>query len=58
MKRFRGYVKTSRAGSRDEFVFEADDDASDKDIEDIAKDCMFDLIEWGYEEEAEKPRSR
>lgn len=50
MRRFRGYIKTNRIGSRSEFDFEVDEDATSAQIEEIARETAFDQIEWNYEE--------
>jgi hypothetical protein len=50
MREFKGFIKTDKVGSLCEFKFEVENDASDTDIEEIAKECAFELIEWNYEE--------
>ena len=50
MKKYKGYVKTDRAGSTTEFEFEVEDDATEEQIQEIALECMWDCIEMNYEE--------
>lgn len=50
MKRFTGYVETNKVGSRCEFEFEMDDDATDKEIAAMAREMMFENIEWSYDD--------
>jgi hypothetical protein len=50
MKRIRVYVTTNRVGSKVERIFEVEDDCSEQEIEEFAKDSMFEMIEWGYSE--------
>ncbi len=48
MKTVRGYIATSKFGSDCEFEFEVDDDTSEEEIEQLAKEAAFDRIEWNY----------
>lgn len=50
MRHFKGYIKTDKVGSRCEFEFEVEDDASEEEIDEVARDVAFDRIEWFYEE--------
>lgn len=50
MRYFIGSIATNKVNSRCEFEFEMEDDASEKEIEEAAKDCAFDLIDWGFSE--------
>jgi len=48
---FRGFIKdTSHCGEGAEFEFEVPVDATEKEIEEIAKEEAFDNIEWHYNE--------
>lgn len=49
MKKIKGYVSLSLQGCKKEFEFEVEDDTGESDIEDMAKEEMFNLIEWGWE---------
>lgn len=50
MKRIvKGYVETNKVGSMSEFEFEIDGDYTDEEIEELARDAMFEHIEWNYE---------
>lgn len=51
MRKFKGQVSTGIVGSSMEFTFEIDDDATDAEIEDAARDAMFECIDWNYEEQ-------
>lgn len=45
----KGRVETNKVGSMSEFEFEVDDDCTDEEIEELARDAMFEHIEWNYE---------
>lgn len=49
MKMVRGWVETRMVGSRCEFEFEVEDDATDEEIDEYARDVMFDCVEWSFE---------
>lgn len=60
MKKFKGSISTNIHGSDCEFEFEVEDDATEDDIEHIARECAFDLIEWSFwpvPEEQEKEKA-
>lgn len=48
MKKYRGYVGTRKVGSDCEFEFE--DNATEKEIQDIAFQCIWDELSFDYEE--------
>jgi hypothetical protein len=48
-KRYVGYVSTGLIGSKNTFEFDVEEDASEQDIEEAARDAMFELIEWGFD---------
>ncbi len=50
MRKFVGSIETNKVGSRCEFEFEVEDDATEEEIEEEAKDAAFACIEWGYTE--------
>ncbi len=50
MRKIKVFVSTNRVGSQDYREFEVDDDASNECIEDLAKEEMFDMIEWYWKE--------
>lgn len=43
------YVSTNIVGSEREEEFEIDDGLSEEKIEEIAREAMFEMIEWGFE---------
>lgn len=49
MKTYKGYVATNKVGSDCEFEFEADDDATEDEIEELAREAIFEQIEWNFE---------
>lgn len=49
MKTYKGSVSTNKVGSNCEFEFEADDDATEDEIEELAREAMFEQIEWNFE---------
>lgn len=50
MKTYKGSVSTNMVGSDCEFEFEAEDDATDEEIDELAREAMFNEIEWYYDE--------
>jgi hypothetical protein len=48
MKTIRVWVKTNKIGSRCEDEFEIDEDASEEEIEEHAKEIMFNMIDWSF----------
>ena len=54
MRKFKGLIRTNKQGSDCHFEFEVDDRATDEEIEEIAKTCAFQLIDWNYGEEFDK----
>lgn len=54
MKTVKGYVRTNKVGSTCEFSFEVDDDCPRDDIEELAKEAMFDRIEWNFTVDGEE----
>lgn len=49
MIRYRGVVRTNRAGSDCGFDFYAPDDISEDELDDIAQAEAMELVEWFYE---------
>jgi hypothetical protein len=49
MKWFTGYVSIGLVGCKREFAFEIEEDATEQEIEEAAKEAMFENIEWNYE---------
>jgi len=49
MKHFTGMIRTDKVGSECEFEFEAENDATDEEIEQEAREAAFNCIEWNYE---------
>ena len=48
MKKITVYIETACVGSRCEDEFEVDDDATEEEIEETAKEIAFDMLNWGY----------
>lgn len=53
MKKYTGYIETDKVGSTCNFEFEVENDATEEEIEEIAREEAFSLIEWSYEEAEE-----
>ena len=52
MRNFKGTIATDKVGSACDFEFEAEDNATEDEIETLARDAAFERIEWGFEEAA------
>lgn len=50
MKKIRAYLETGFAGCAIEEEFEVDDNASDTEIEEQAREVIFDCVDWGWHE--------
>lgn len=50
MRKFVGSIGTRMHGSDCEFEFEVEDDATEEQIEEIAQECAFELIDWHFKE--------
>lgn len=50
MKKYRGYVSTKKVGSDCYFEFEVEDNATETEIQDMAIQCVWDELEFNYEE--------
>jgi hypothetical protein len=48
MKKIRVYVSTGLVGSKRSMDIEVPDDADADTIEDMARDAMFEMIDWGW----------
>lgn len=51
MRKFVGTISTNKVGSECKFEFEMDDDATDEEIEEAAREAAFNYIEWDYQED-------
>lgn len=51
MRTFKGTISTNRINSEDTFEFEVEDDATDDEIEDEARQAMLERVNWDYEED-------
>lgn len=49
MKRYTGVICTNKIGSGCSFEFEVEDDATDEEIEDAAREAAFENIDYWYE---------
>ena len=49
------YVSLDLVGCKQETEIEVEDDCSEKEIEEMARDAMYEMIEWGYEKADPKP---
>ena len=52
MKKFTGVIRTNKVGSDCHFEFEAEDDATEEEIDEIAREFAFESIDWHYEQES------
>ncbi len=50
MKKFKAYLDIGFAGCKIEEEFEVEDNATEKEIEEQAREAIFDRIDWGYYE--------
>jgi len=51
MKKFIGSIRTSKQGSECVFEFEIEDDATETEIEEMAREAAFNEVDWCYKEE-------
>lgn len=51
MKKYIGFIETNRVGSKCEFEFEADELATEEELEELAKESAFNLVNWNYWEQ-------
>ncbi len=54
MRKIEVYVTTGLVGSKKTEVIEVDDDMSDDDIDKVAQECMFQMIDWSWHDADEK----
>ena len=57
MKKITVYVSTGYVGAKRTATFEIDVNLTESEIEEIAREAMFDMIDWGYYE-GEEIKSR
>ena len=50
MRKFIASIATSKVGSQCDAEFEVDDDATEEQIEEAARDAAFEYIDWWWEE--------
>lgn len=50
MRKIKVYLETGFAGCRIEEEIEVEDDATDAEVEDLAREAIFDRIDWGWYE--------
>lgn len=50
MKKIKVWLNTGFAGCVHENEFEVDDDATEEEIEEMAKEIAFNDIDWGWSE--------
>lgn len=50
MRKIRAYLETGFAGCAIEEEFEVDDNATDSEIEEQAREVIFDCVDWGWHE--------
>lgn len=50
MKKFKGSIRLNLVGCVREFEFEVDDDVSEEEIEQIAREHAFEHVDWNYEQ--------
>lgn len=58
MRKIEVYVSTGYVGSRKAEVIEVEDDMSDDDIDEVARECMFSMIEWSWRDADEGKRKK
>lgn len=51
MRRFTGVIRTNKVGSDCSFEFDVEDDATEEQIEEAARESAFELIDWYFTEE-------
>ena len=51
MKKIKVWLNTGFAGANYEDEFEVEDDATNEEIEEEARDLAFNRIDWGWSEE-------
>lgn len=49
-RKFKGYIQTDKVGSTCEFEFEVADDATEEQIEEVAREHAFDRVNWSFDE--------
>ena len=49
MKRIRVHVSNGYVGCRRETFIDVEEDLTDRDIDDSAREALFEMIEWGWE---------
>ena len=52
MRYYEGSIMTNIIGSECDFEFEVEDDATEEEIEEAARDAAFNFIDWSYHEKA------
>jgi hypothetical protein len=52
VRKFKGHVTIGLVGCKREFEFEMEDDASDDDLEEAAREEMYNIVNYWYEEVA------
>lgn len=50
MRKIRAHLETGFAGGAIEEEFEVDDNATDSEIEEQAREVIFDCVDWGWHE--------
>lgn len=50
MRKIKAYLETGFAGCRIEEEFEVEDDATQEQIEEEAREAVFNSIDWGWHE--------
>ena len=50
MRKIKAYLDTGFAGCRIEEEFEVEDDATQQQIEEEAREAVFNSIDWGWHE--------
>lgn len=51
----KAYVTMGLVGCKREEILDLDDDLSDEDIDESVKEWMFNVIEWSWKKQEEKP---
>lgn len=49
MKKLTVYVATNKVGSRCSTTFEIEGTETEEDIEELAQEMMYEMIDWGFD---------
>jgi hypothetical protein len=55
MRKIEAYLSVGLVGCKRNEIFEVEDDATDEEIEEIIKEWVYELVEWGWQTVEAKP---